>query len=100
MGTAAPLARGGTGPGGCRVVCPCGTRRPAARRPPWIRQPTFPREREVVRLVLRSMANRQIAGELLRSPSTVGDQLKSAMRKYGVSSRTALAVIVSQADGE
>jgi DNA-binding NarL/FixJ family response regulator len=45
------------------------------------------------------MTNRQIAGELSRSPSSVGAQLQSAMRKYGVSSRTALAVIVSQADG-
>jgi DNA-binding NarL/FixJ family response regulator len=44
------------------------------------------------------MTNRQIAGELSRSPSTVGAQLKSAMRKYGVTTRTALAVIVSRAD--
>lgn len=56
-----------------------------------------PRESEVVRLVLRGMTNRQIAVELSRSPSTVGVQLKSAMRKYGVGSRTALAVCVTQA---
>ncbi|WP_373561129.1 response regulator transcription factor [Streptomyces sp. OV198] len=58
-----------------------------------------PREREVVRLVLQG-TNRQIVGELSRSPSTVGAQLKSAMREYGVSTRTALAVIVSRADGD
>lgn len=59
-----------------------------------------PREREVVQLVLLGMTNRQIAIELSRSTSTVAAQLKSAMRKYGVSSRTALAVIVTQADGD
>ncbi|MEU0785755.1 AAA family ATPase [Streptomyces sp. NPDC006173] len=57
-----------------------------------------PRESEVVRLVLRGMTNRQIAVELSRSPSTVGAQLKSAMRKHGVASRTALAVAVTQAE--
>ncbi|WP_326633345.1 AAA family ATPase [Streptomyces sp. NBC_01761] len=56
-----------------------------------------PREVEVVRLMLQGMTNRQIAVELSRSPSTVTAQLKSAMRKYGVTSRTALAVNVTQA---
>ncbi|WP_377273099.1 AAA family ATPase [Peterkaempfera sp. SMS 1(5)a] len=56
-----------------------------------------PRELEVVRLVRQGMTNRQIAVELSRSPSTVAAQLKSAMRKYGVTSRTALAVSVTQA---
>ncbi|WP_294011672.1 hypothetical protein [Streptomyces sp.] len=44
------------------------------------------------------MTNRQTAGALSRSPSTVGAQLKSAMREYGVTTRTAPAVIVSRAD--
>lgn len=56
-----------------------------------------PRELEVVRLVLQGLTNRRIAVELSRSPSTVTAQLKSAMRKYGVTSRTALAVAVTQA---
>ncbi|MER5603699.1 LuxR C-terminal-related transcriptional regulator, partial [Streptomyces sp. NPDC002265] len=56
-----------------------------------------PRELEVVRLVVHGLTNRQIAAELMRSPSTVTAQLKSAMRKYGVTSRTALAVHVAQA---
>ncbi|MGW3160846.1 helix-turn-helix transcriptional regulator [Streptomyces sp. NPDC001089] len=57
-----------------------------------------PRESDVVRLLLEGKTNRQIAEELSRSPSTVGAQLKSAMRKHGVTTRTALAVIVSRAD--
>jgi DNA-binding CsgD family transcriptional regulator len=57
-----------------------------------------PREREVVRLMLDGMTNRQIARELSKSPDTVAAQLKSAMRKYGVTSRTALAVSVTQAE--
>jgi DNA-binding CsgD family transcriptional regulator len=57
-----------------------------------------PPEFEVVRLLLRGMTNRRIAGELSRSPSTVGAQLKSAMREYGVTTRTAPAVSVSRAD--
>jgi DNA-binding CsgD family transcriptional regulator/tetratricopeptide (TPR) repeat protein len=57
-----------------------------------------PRELEVVRLMLDGMTNRQIARELSKSPDTVAAQLKSAMRKYGVTSRTALAVTVTQAE--
>ncbi|MGW3246116.1 ATP-binding protein [Streptomyces sp. NPDC001070] len=58
-----------------------------------------PRESEVVQLVLQGMTNRQIAVELSRSRSTVAAQLTSAMRKYGVSSRTALALSVTQITG-
>lgn len=56
-----------------------------------------PRELEVVRLMLGGMTNPEIAQVLCRSPRTVGAQLNSAMRKYGVSSRTALAVGLTQA---
>lgn len=56
-----------------------------------------PRELDVVGLLLRGLTNREIAGALSRSPSTVAAQLKSAMRKFGVTSRTALAVSVTQA---
>jgi DNA-binding CsgD family transcriptional regulator len=56
-----------------------------------------PREVEVVRLMMTGLTNRQIADALSRSPKTVAAQLNSAMRKHGVSSRTALAVAVTQA---
>jgi DNA-binding CsgD family transcriptional regulator/tetratricopeptide (TPR) repeat protein len=55
-----------------------------------------PRELEVVRLVAEGMTNRQIAQALSRSPKTVAAQLNSAMRKRGVSSRTALAMSMTQ----
>jgi DNA-binding CsgD family transcriptional regulator len=51
-----------------------------------------PREQEVVRLVVRGLTNRQIAQALSRSPKTIAAQVNSAMRKYGVRTRTALAV--------
>lgn len=51
-----------------------------------------PRELEVVRLVAAGRPPREIAAELCRSPSTVYEQLGSAMRKLGVTSRTALAM--------
>jgi DNA-binding CsgD family transcriptional regulator/tetratricopeptide (TPR) repeat protein len=56
-----------------------------------------PRELEVVRLVATGRTNREIAAAVHRSPDTVAAQLKSAMRKLGVSSRTALAVYVAKA---
>jgi DNA-binding CsgD family transcriptional regulator/tetratricopeptide (TPR) repeat protein len=55
-----------------------------------------PRELEVVRLMLHGLTNREIAVALSRSPKTVAAQLNSAMRKHGVSSRTALAVRVTR----
>jgi DNA-binding CsgD family transcriptional regulator len=55
-----------------------------------------PRELEVVRLVAAGRAPRQIAAELCRSPNTVYVQLASAMRKLGVTSRTALALHVAR----
>ncbi|SDU61759.1 ATP-binding protein [Jiangella alkaliphila] len=51
-----------------------------------------PRELEVARLVATGRTNREIADALSRSPKTVAAQLNSAMRKLGVTSRTALAV--------
>lgn len=51
-----------------------------------------PRELEVVRLVLTGLTNPEIARVLCRSPKTIAAQLKSAMRKHRVTSRTALAV--------
>ncbi|WP_329262258.1 AAA family ATPase [Actinoallomurus sp. NBC_01490] len=56
-----------------------------------------PRELEVVRLLMTGQSNKAIAQALSRSPKTVAAQLNSAMRKLGVSSRTALAVAAAQA---
>lgn len=57
-----------------------------------------PRELDVARLVAAGQTNRQIAEALSRSPKTVSSQLRSAMRKLGVASRTALAVSLVRAD--
>jgi DNA-binding NarL/FixJ family response regulator len=51
-----------------------------------------PRELDVVRLVAEGRSNREIAESLFLSPKTVARHLTSAMRKLGVSSRTAVAV--------
>ena len=56
-----------------------------------------PRELEVVRLVVAGRTNRQISEILAKSPATVDQQLRSAMRKVEVTSRTALAVKVTEA---
>jgi DNA-binding CsgD family transcriptional regulator/tetratricopeptide (TPR) repeat protein len=50
-----------------------------------------PRELDVVRLIVEGRTNRQIAQALVLSPNTVANHVHSAMRKLGVSSRTALA---------
>ncbi|MGS2615316.1 helix-turn-helix transcriptional regulator [Micromonospora sp. LZ34] len=53
-----------------------------------------PRELEVARLLVGGRTNRQIADALVVSTQTVASQLKSAMRKLRVTSRTALAIRV------
>ena len=55
-----------------------------------------PRELEVARLVAQGRTNRQVAELLFLSPRTVDRHLGAAMRKLGVSSRTALAVGAAQ----
>lgn len=69
-----------------------------ARRPgrPGYGDALSPRESDVVELLLTGLTNRQIAERLSRSPKTIAAQLRSAMRKYCVTSRTALAVAVAQ----
>ena len=52
-----------------------------------------PREQEVVRHAAEGRTNREIAEALVLSPRTVEDHLAKAMRKLGVRSRKALAVI-------
>lgn len=56
-----------------------------------------PRELEVVRQVAAGKTNREIARVLTKSPATVDQQLRSAMRKLKVTSRTALAVAAVEA---
>lgn len=56
-----------------------------------------PREKEVVRLLMVGRTSQEIAQALSRSPNTVDTQVKSAMRKFGVSSRAALAVRAAEA---
>lgn len=56
-----------------------------------------PREREVLALVARGMTNREAGQVLFLSPKTVGVHLSAAMRKLGVSSRTAAAMAAAEA---
>ncbi len=56
-----------------------------------------PRELDVVRLAARGMTNKQVAEVLFISPKTVATQLSAAMRKLGVSSRTAVAMAAAEA---
>ncbi|GIF23230.1 DNA-binding CsgD family transcriptional regulator/tetratricopeptide (TPR) repeat protein [Actinoplanes tereljensis] len=51
-----------------------------------------PRELDVVQLVVAGKTNREISRILSKSPATVDQQLRAAMRKLNVNSRTALAV--------
>ena len=48
------------------------------------------REREVVRLVLRGMTNREIASELMMAPKTAINHVAHALDKLGVTSRVQL----------
>jgi DNA-binding CsgD family transcriptional regulator len=56
-----------------------------------------PREREVLTLVAQGRTNREAAQVLFLSPKTVGRHLGTAMRKLGVSSRTAAAMAAAEA---
>lgn len=56
-----------------------------------------PREREVLVLVAQGLTNREAGEVLFLSPRTVGRHLGTAMRKLGVSSRTAAAMAATEA---
>jgi DNA-binding CsgD family transcriptional regulator len=57
-----------------------------------------PRELDVVRLLVGGRTNREIGQVLFLSPKTVARHLNSAMRKLGVTTRTALAVRAVEGD--
>ncbi|KUN18790.1 hypothetical protein AQJ23_39360 [Streptomyces antibioticus] len=67
---------------------------PRGRGRPGYGKRLSPRELAVARLLVAGMTNRQIADALTVSAQTVASQVKSAMRKLDVASRTALAVRV------
>jgi NarL family two-component system response regulator LiaR len=51
------------------------------------------REREVLGLMIEGLNNRQIAGELTISPSTVKSHVSNILSKLGVASRTEAVTI-------
>ncbi len=55
-----------------------------------------PRLRDVAALVARGYTNAQIAQELILTPGTVANQVRSALGKLGLSSRSELAVWAAQ----
>ncbi|MGW0299205.1 helix-turn-helix transcriptional regulator [Streptomyces anthocyanicus] len=68
------------------------TRKTRGRGRPGYGDRLSPRELEVTRLLAGGLTNRQIAEVLVVSTQTVGSQVRSAMRKLCVTSRTALAI--------
>lgn len=54
-------------------------------------QELTPRETDVIRLVAKGLANKQIAQELDLSPSTVKGYMETIMLKLGAPNRTAAA---------
>jgi NarL family two-component system response regulator LiaR len=66
-----------------------------AAQPPTSGQNLTPREREVLRLMIKGLNNTAIAGQLVVSPATIKTHVSSILAKLGVASRTeavALAV--------
>ncbi|MBN1263922.1 MAG: response regulator transcription factor [Anaerolineales bacterium] len=60
----------------------------AANQPPKPGQNLTPREREVLILMVEGLNNRQIAGQLSVSPSTIKSHVSNILTKFGVTSRT------------
>ena len=54
------------------------------------------REVEVLRLIARGSSNREVAGQLVISPKTVGRHVENLYVKIGVSSRAAAAVFAME----
>ena len=64
--------------------------------PEALTEPLTERETEVLKLIARSMANKQIARELFVAMSTVKTHVNSVYRKLGVSSRTQAALYAAR----
>lgn len=60
----------------------------AANKPPEPGHDLTPREREVLALMVEGLNNREIAGQLNVSPSTIKSHVSNVLTKFGVSSRT------------
>jgi len=60
----------------------------AANHPPEPGHDLTPRERDVLVLMVEGLNNRQIAGQLNVSPSTVKSHVSNILTKFGVASRT------------
>jgi NarL family two-component system response regulator LiaR len=60
----------------------------AANQPPEPGHDLTPREREVLALLVEGLNNKQIAGQLNVSPSTIKSHVSNILTKFGVSSRT------------
>ena len=60
----------------------------AANQPPEPGHDLTPREREVLALLVEGLNNRQIAGRLNVSPSTIKSHVSNILSKFGVASRT------------
>ena len=60
----------------------------AANQPPEPGLDLTPREREVLVLLVEGLNNRQIAGQLNVSPSTIKSHVSNILTKFGVASRT------------
>jgi len=50
------------------------------------------REREVLDLILKGLGNKEIAGHMTISPSTIETYLKNIFFKFGVTNRTSAAI--------
>jgi DNA-binding NarL/FixJ family response regulator len=76
------------------ATIPAPTLAESSLTPPARLSPTYPdsltaREVEVLRLVAQGLTNAQIAEQLILSPYTVNNHLRSILSKLGVTTRTA-----------
>ena len=73
-----------------RLVAAGGIYLPPQVLPRQVRVPVSPRQREVLRLLLKSYSNRRIAAELAISPRSVRQHTHALFDAFGISSRAQL----------